>query len=68
MAITDPIAGTCAICERGCRRTQTMCDRRSYDRTAHRDGTVMEALVWAANRARRFERRRVRELRGKDLL
>jgi len=32
-----------------------MCGRcqRSYDRSAHRDGTIWEAMVWAANRARR---------------
>jgi hypothetical protein len=31
---------------------------RSYDRDAHQDGTVFEAMLWAAERARRFERRR----------
>jgi len=25
--------------------------KRSYDRTAHRDGSVLEAIAWAANRA-----------------
>jgi hypothetical protein len=36
----------------------------AYDRSAHRDGSVMEAMAWAAARARRFtmarERLRVR--------
>jgi methionyl-tRNA synthetase len=31
---------------------------RSYDRDANNDGTVWEAMRWAAERARRFERRR----------
>jgi hypothetical protein len=31
---------------------------RSYDRAANNDGTVREAMRWAAERARRFERRR----------
>lgn len=31
---------------------------RSYDRDLGRDGSVAAALIWAARRARRFERAR----------
>jgi uncharacterized Zn finger protein (UPF0148 family) len=45
------------------RQGQTMCDPcgRSYDTYAHDTGTVMEAMEWAANRARRFAVRAKRE-------
>jgi len=49
----------CAICD--CASlAPNMCARcqRSYDRTAHRDGTIWEAMAWAAKRARREERHR----------
>lgn len=36
--------------------------QRSYDRTAHRDGSVWEAMTWAAGRARRAAERRYRDL------
>jgi predicted amidophosphoribosyltransferase len=54
-------AGTCGICGEPCQRVTEMCDAcgRSYDRTAHRDGSIIEALLWAARRARRFERKRL---------
>lgn len=39
----------------------TVCGK-SYDRNAHNEGTVLEAMVWAAKRARWFERKRQREL------
>jgi hypothetical protein len=50
---------TCLICGRA-RRGGLMCAAcaRSYDRSAHRDGSVFEAMVWAAGRARRAERAR----------
>ena len=54
---------TCNIClERECRGANWMCEAcgRSYDRNAHHEGTVAEAMRWAAERARRFERARVR--------
>ncbi|AKU93358.1 hypothetical protein AKJ09_00090 [Labilithrix luteola] len=31
---------------------------RNYDRTYERNATMFDALSWAANRARMFERRR----------
>lgn len=50
----------CLICRNPRKKSGDMCApcAKSYDRTAHRDGSVMEAMVWAANRARRFERQR----------
>jgi hypothetical protein len=30
----------------------------SYDKTAHRDGSVLEAMLWAAKRARQFVRKK----------
>lgn len=53
----------CTIC--GERPGMRMCDvcQKSYDRTAHRSGDAWEAIAWAANRARRFERRRAEAAR-----
>jgi hypothetical protein len=52
----------CVICADPMEARAHMCAkcRRSYDRTAHRDGSVMEAMAWAARRARRVERARMR--------
>lgn len=49
----------CVICDNAT-LMPTMCVRcqRSYDRTAHHDGTILEATMWAAKRARREERHR----------
>lgn len=44
---------------RGRRMCVTCC--RSYDRQAHKDESVMGALVWAAGRARRGEKKRARQ-------
>lgn len=52
----------CGICNlrlAGSGRFCSVCGR-AYDRNAHNDGTVMEALLWAAKRARFFERKRSR--------
>lgn len=62
-AKTFPPVGDCAVC--GWRRKSSrMCNACSlaYERFAHDEGTVMEAIVWAARRARRFtaERERLR--------
>lgn len=35
---------------------------KSYDRRARRIGDVLEAMRWAAERARRFERKRQRAI------
>jgi hypothetical protein len=50
----------CTIC--GERPGVLMCKvcQASYDRTAHRSGDAWEAMAWAANRARRFERKRAK--------
>lgn len=48
----------CPICVGGCDAQMCRSCARSYDRTAHREGTVMEAMRWAANRARRESARR----------
>jgi hypothetical protein len=44
----------CSICgpRRGLRMCRACSD--SYERYAHNDGAVIEAMVWAARRARRF--------------
>ncbi len=49
----------CSICGE-LRSRGLMCSAccKSYDRYAHDTGTVAEAMDWAADRARRFERRR----------
>ena len=57
----------CPICRlRRAKRKSSMCDAcgASYDRTAHRDGSVIEAMLWAAKRAWRFanKRRRINEI------
>lgn len=55
----------CQICGSPRERiAAAMCDgcARSYDRMSHRDGSVMEAMVWAAGRARRAAEKRHREL------
>jgi DNA invertase Pin-like site-specific DNA recombinase len=51
----------CQICQTH-PTSSVMCDPcgRSYDRTAFRDGSIIEAMAWAAQRARRFERRKTR--------
>jgi len=48
----------CTIC--GERPGVRMCEvcQTNYDRTAHRDGAVWEAIAWAARRARLFEHKR----------
>jgi predicted amidophosphoribosyltransferase len=54
----------CVICQRPAKRSRLckLCGR-SYDRHAHRDGSVLEAMAWAAARARRFERLRAKQVR-----
>lgn len=46
----------CEICHAPNPRGSAMCPScdRSYDRSAHREGTVYEAMLWAANRACRL--------------
>ena len=54
---------SCYVCrERRARHAASLCDpcARSYDRNAFKDGSVYGAISWAAERARRFERRRHR--------
>lgn len=55
---------TCAVCgERGAEDLGVaLCARcaRAYDAANERDNTFVGLIVWAAQRARRFERRRVR--------
>lgn len=54
--------GPCAICGPGERARRWCIDcRMSYDRHARNDGSVMEAIVWAARRAKRYERKRAGE-------
>lgn len=50
----------CSICGEERSRRGEMCPPccMSYDRYARDTGTVIEAIEWAAARARRFERRR----------
>lgn len=57
----------CVICyERPAKGALLMCGTcgRSYDRDARRVGDVAEAIAWAAQRARRFERARARKSRA----
>lgn len=53
----------CLICGfelvRGWRMCITCC--KSYDRHAYEDESVMGAMVWAAGRARRGEKKRARQ-------
>lgn len=59
----------CAICgEPRAKKGQGWCSActRSYDRDSFSDGTVAAAVEWAAERARKFERRRwIRGLRNR---
>src|SRR5262249_51198931 len=45
---------TCIICHAPCAGTFCEPCGRSYDRSAHEEGTVYEAMRWAANRAVRM--------------
>jgi hypothetical protein len=57
---------SCVVCGRHVSEAR-MCSlcTRSYDRDLNRTGggDVIGAIIWAANRARRFERQRVRHER-----
>lgn len=59
----------CEICGMATNRPVKMCAQCgiAYDKEAHEDGSVMEAIVWAARRARWYERRahRLRLVRAK---
>jgi hypothetical protein len=57
----------CPICQAHELTRGLMCEPcgESYDRYAHAEGTHFEAMRWAAQRARRFERRRARRLAEK---
>ena len=56
----------CVICGEPYNGVNLMCGPcgRSYDRSAHDDGSVFEAMRWAALRARRFERKRAKAARS----
>lgn len=59
----------CVVCMERPRKGLLMCEPcgRSWDRDAAKDTTMRGAVVWAARRARRFEKRRG-ERREADLL
>lgn len=50
----------CLVCGEAQTNRGSMCSScgRSYDRYSFKDSSVMSALIWAAKRARRFERKR----------
>lgn len=50
----------CEVCGEPAERWIAWCTRcqSSYDRTAHDDGSLMEAIHWAARRARWYAERR----------
>lgn len=55
----------CAVCRARPRRSGFLCRLcgRSYDEALRKDDTVLGAITWAANRARRSV---MRELRAED--
>jgi hypothetical protein len=60
------VSDNCFICETPDDGT-CICDRcaRAYDRaTKNDDGTIVAAMIWAARRARKFERARAAIERG----
>ena len=50
----------CTICGESTPKPTAMCRacEHDYNKNAHNDGSVMEALVWAAKRARWYAERR----------
>ena len=64
MSEPNPNMVWCAICHRPMSRGHEMCAlcRRSYDKHAHDDDSVMGAMRWAADRARRYEHKRMKAL------
>lgn len=61
--MTASVDKRCAVCGTGRRMWMCAACSRSYERSAHADGSVLEAMAWAARRARRFtaERERLRD-------
>lgn len=62
-----PRPNRCEVCGEPTERWVPWCKacRESYDRTAHQDGSVMEAIQWAARSARWYaERRAARNARA----
>ncbi len=55
-----PRPNHCEVCGEPTERWVAMCRacQASYDRTAHDEGSVMEAIHWAARRARWYAGRR----------
>lgn len=53
----------CGVCLERPKVGVVLCEvcGRSYDRTAFRDCTVIEAIAWAARRTRFFDRKRQRK-------
>lgn len=58
-------AHRCVVCGAAARGT-ALCAAcgRSYDRTAHREGTTLEVMAWSAGRARRAQAGELRALRA----
>lgn len=52
----------CVFCTEPKRLTMCGPCSRSYDRALEKDGSVMNVLLWAAQRVRRYERHRARTL------
>lgn len=55
-----PKPNQCQVCGEPTAHPVYMCRpcQRSYDSTAHDDGSVMEAILWAARRARWYAQRK----------
>lgn len=55
-----PLPNRCEVCGEPTDKPVRWCISCSanYDRTAHEDGSVMEAILWAARRARWYAERR----------
>lgn len=60
MSVPKPSTSTCGICGELTNKPTRMCGDcgKSYERQAREDGSVMEAMLWAARRARWYAQRR----------
>ena len=56
------VENKCVVCAERMKTGTLMCNicGRSYDKSAYEDTTIAAAIVWAAERARRFEKTRQR--------
>ncbi len=58
--IAPPSTRTCGICGKPTSNAIRMCSdcSKSYAKQANEDGSVMEAMLWAARRSRWYAQRR----------